>query len=80
MTPARVRPPTCTQQRVDGDGVWPCIGSDCHKWVHEVQDRPTSPPRLREPNDRDVVNTGLGVCADNLRAVPWVDVAAGVKS
>ena len=81
MTPDTTTKPSrriCVTYEVSDSSRSFCMGSDCNKWVPEVKDRLTSAPRLREPNDRDVVSTGLGVCADNLRAEPWVDVA--VKS
>jgi hypothetical protein len=77
-TPKR-SPPTCITYEVSESATYLCIGSDCNRFVPEVTTPGGHNPRLREPNDRDVVNTGLGVCADNLRAEPWVDVA-GVKS
>ena len=80
MTPATVPPPCCTHMWRPGDGMLLCIGSDCHRFVPEITTIGGHNIRLREHTDRDVAPTGLGVCADNLRAVPWVDVAAGVKS
>jgi hypothetical protein len=58
-----------------------CGGSGCARFVPVVTGRLGPLPYPREVNsDASVTPTGLGVCADNLRAEPWVDVAAGVKS
>ena len=54
-----------------------CVGSKCARWVPLTIDPliPSRPPELRLP-DEDGTPTGLGVCSDNLRAVPWTDPAA----
>ena len=39
----------------------PCLGSACAMWVHK--------------ENADGTPSGSGVCADNLRATPWVDAA-----
>lgn len=69
-----------------------CIGSECALWVHEaakVQHLETNREQLvlLDPHrDRDIANvvtyrrTGNGLCADNLRAVPWPDPAAPLSS
>jgi hypothetical protein len=56
-----------------------CEGSTCALWVHETRNPNHGGPSLHEPGEKDTVPTGRGVCADNLRAVPWDD-PAGVPS
>lgn len=72
----RIKPPAPFCHR---DEFGYCRGSTCALWVHETRNPNHGGPSLHEPGEKDTVPTGRGVCADNLRAVPWDD-PAGVPS
>lgn len=69
--------PTC--HRTLGPSLGPsraCIGSACVMWVPEIE-CPNGDAFLRQEEGDERPPTGRGVCADNLRAVPFADPAKG---